>query len=217
VLLHVDNEVTEFSDNANRLNVAVSRAIEQLIVVVSDEDARSETNVGDLVRYIQYNNFSVIESKIHSVFDYLYTSYSERRRKLLSKHKNISRYDSENLMHAKIETVLKENDLNNLKIATHVPLRMIIQDTSLLTSDELKYASHVKTHVDFLIYDKVSKIPKLIVEVDGVRFHEEGSKQSERDLKKNEILRKYSLPFLRFKTDGSGEEKLLLQALKPTI
>ncbi|OFZ31905.1 MAG: hypothetical protein A2622_11850 [Bdellovibrionales bacterium RIFCSPHIGHO2_01_FULL_40_29] len=217
ILSTVDNEATEFSDNSNRLNVAVSRAIDQLIVVVSDEDVRSDTNIGDLIRYIQYNNFAVIESKIHSVFDYLYASYSERRRKLLAKSKNVSQYDSENLMLAIIETVLKKNDLSNLKVAIHVPLRMIIRDTSLLTSDELKYATNVNTHVDFLIYDKVSKTPKLIVEVDGTRFHQDGSKQSVRDLMKNKILQKYNLLFLRFKTDGSGEEELLSQALKPTV
>jgi len=45
----------------------------------------------------------------------------------------------------------------------------------------------------------------LIVEVNGVSFHEEGSRQSERDLMKNEILRKYRVLFLRFKTNGSGQ------------
>ncbi len=215
ILSTVDNEVTEFSDNSNRLNVTVSRAIDQLIVVVSDEDVRTDTNIGDLIRYIQYNNFAIIESKIHSVFDYLYASYSERRRILLAKSKNVSKYDSENLMYAKIETILKKNDLSNLKVAVHVPLRMIIRDTSLLTPDELKYATNVNTHVDFLIYDRVGKTPKLIVEVDGTRFHKEGSKQFERDFMKNKILQKYNLLFLRFKTNGSGEEELLSQALKP--
>jgi superfamily I DNA and/or RNA helicase len=214
ILSTVDNEVTEFSDNANRLNVAVSRAIDQLIVVVSDEDTKSDTNIGDLIRYIQYNNFQIVESKIRSVFDYLYASYSYERRKLLAKSKKISRYDSENLMYAKIETVLRENDLTHFKIATHVPLRMIIQESNLLNTDELKYAMNVNTHVDFLIYDNVSKIPKLIVEVDGIQFHQEGSKQAKRDLMKNEILKKYDLPLLRLKTDGSGEDRLLLQALK---
>lgn len=213
ILSTVDNEVTEFSDNSNRLNVAVSRAIDQLIVVASDEDVKSDTNIGDLIRYIQYNNFSLIESKIHSVFDYLYSSYSAKRRQLLSKNKNVSQYDSENLMFTVIEKILRTNNLNNLKVAVHVPLRMIIKDTSLLTPDELKYATNVNTHVDFLIYDRVRKTPKLIVEVDGTRFHQDGSKQSQRDLMKNQILEKYDLLFLRFKTDGSGEEGLLSKAL----
>lgn len=71
----------------------------------------------------------------------------------------------------------------------------------------------MNTHVDFLIYDRVRKTPKLIVEVDGTRFHQDGSKQSQRDLMKNQILEKYDLLFLRFKTDGSGEEGLLSKAL----
>lgn len=215
ILSTVDNEVTEFSDNANRLNVAVSRAIDQLIVVVSEEDTKSDTNIGDLIRYIQYNNFQVIESKIRSVFDYLYASYFQERRKFLAKSKKVSRFDSENLMYARIEAILKENDLTHFKIATHVPLRMILRESNLLNADELKYAMNVNTHVDFLIYDNVSKLPKLIIEVDGIQFHQEGSKQAKRDLMKNEILKKYDLPILRLKTDGSGEDKLLLQALSP--
>ena len=98
ILSTVDNEITEFADNANRLNVAVSRAVEQLIVVVNDTDSLKDTNIGDLVRYIEYNNFAVIDSKVYSVFDYLYRSYSERRKKFLSKHKRVSEYDSENLI-----------------------------------------------------------------------------------------------------------------------
>ena len=214
ILSTVDNEVTEFSDNSNRLNVAVSRAIDQLIVVASDEDVKSDTNIGDLIRYIQYNNFSLIDSKIHSVFDYLYSSYSERRRQLLSKNKKVSQFDSENLMFTLIDTVLRENNLNNLKVALHVPLRMIIKDFSLLSEDELKYASNVNTHVDFLIYDKVSKTPKLIIEVDGVKYHQDGSKQAARDLMKNLILNKYNLRYLRFKTDGSGEKEIIVENLK---
>ncbi|WP_187149528.1 DEAD/DEAH box helicase, partial [Treponema endosymbiont of Eucomonympha sp.] len=60
VLSTVDNEVGEFADNANRLNVAVSRAITQLIVVVSAADSERDTNIGDLVRYIKYNNREVV-------------------------------------------------------------------------------------------------------------------------------------------------------------
>ncbi len=39
-----------------------------------------------------------------------------------------------------------------------------------------KYASHHNTHIDFLIYNKISKIPLLAVEVDGYKYHKEGIK-----------------------------------------
>jgi 2',3'-cyclic-nucleotide 2'-phosphodiesterase (5'-nucleotidase family) len=62
----------DFVDNPNLINVAVSRAVEKLIVVVSEGSEEWQgTNIGDLVRYIKYNNFEVIESQIYSVFDLL--------------------------------------------------------------------------------------------------------------------------------------------------
>ena len=38
ILSTVDNKITDFTDNANRLNAAVSRAIEQLIIVLNSGD-----------------------------------------------------------------------------------------------------------------------------------------------------------------------------------
>ena len=214
ILSTVDNEITEFADNANRLNVAVSRAVEQLIVVVNDSDSLKDTNIGDLVRYIEYNNFTVVDSKVYSVFDYLYKSYAERRKKFLAKQKRISEYDSENLMYALITSVLKEKGLNNYGLTVHASLKMIIRDTTLMTSSEKKYAMNDWTHVDFVIFDTIDKSPQLVVEVDGTKYHAEGTKQAERDAIKNEILNKYGLPILRFRTDGSEERKQLIEMLQ---
>lgn len=213
ILSTVDNQITEFVDNANRLNVAVSRAVEQLIVVVNDSDSLKDTNIGDLVRYIEYNNFTVINSEVYSVFDYLYRGYSERRRKFLSKHKRVSKYDSENLMHILIVDVLKDKCRNRFEVAVHVPLKMIIRDTSLMSPPEKNYAMNILTHVDFLIFDTIDKSPRLVVEVDGAKYHAEGTRQSERDTIKNEILNKYGLPILRFRTDGSDERKQLIEVI----
>jgi len=214
ILSTVDNEITAFADNANRLNVAVSRAIEQLIVVVNSGDIHTDTNIGDLVRYIDYNNFSVIESQIYSVFDYLYKNYAERRIKYLAKQKRVSEYESENLMYSLIRDVLKEERFSRFDAVAHVPLRMLIRDFKKLSESERKYAENIITHVDFLIFDKIDKTPRLAVEVDGAAFHTDGSRQSERDAMKNEILGKYDLPLIRFRTDGSGERNRLIVALE---
>lgn len=47
----------------------------------------------------------------------------------------------------------------------------------------------------------------LAIEMAGSGFHEAGSKQAERDMKKNSVLEKCAVPFLRLRTDGSGEKK----------
>jgi superfamily I DNA and/or RNA helicase len=213
ILSTVDNEITEFADNANRLNVAVSRAIEQLIVVINNGDTKTDTNIGDLVRYIQYNNFSTIDSKVYSIFDYLYSHYNKQRQKFLKKQKRVSKYESENLMYALIKKLLNDKQFSCFNVAVHVPLKMIICDTSNLSAAEKQYAENSLTHVDFLIFDIFGKMPCLAIEVDGAGFHAVGSRQAERDAMKNNILKKYGLPIARFRTDGSGEEERLINAL----
>lgn len=217
ILSTVDNEISKFTDNANRLNVAVSRAIEQLIIVINDGNEASDTNIGDLVRYVRYNNLEVIQSGIYSVFDYLYKSYNNKRNELLRKQGRVSEYDSENLMNVLIRSVLKNERFSKFDVALHVPLKMIIRNFDRLDEDEKRYAQNILTHVDFLIFDRLGKIPELIVEVDGVAFHKEGSRQSERDRMKNRILEKYGLPFIRFRTNESGERERLVSKLNGII
>jgi very-short-patch-repair endonuclease len=74
------------------------------------------------------------------------------------------------------------------------------------------FASNHLTHVDFLIYSKVTHLPVLVVEVDGFSYHKT-DKQQERDGVKNSILKKYNIPIVRFNTVGSGEKNRLIAAL----
>ncbi len=72
----------------------MSRAKKKLILVVT-EMSNQKSNIIDLINYIEYNNFEVIDSQIYSIFDYLYKQYSEERKEFLKNHKKISEYDSE--------------------------------------------------------------------------------------------------------------------------
>jgi hypothetical protein len=217
ILSTVDNEISEFTDNANRLNVAVSRAIEQLIVVVSGGDDMKDKNLGDLVRFVEYNNVEVINSEIRSCFDYLYKNYREQRERLLRTQGRVSEHDSENLMYGVICKVLGEERFAKFDAAVHVPLKMILRDMTRLDADEKRYAQNYLTHVDFLIFDKMGKTPRLVIEVDGTAFHAKRTRQAERDEMKNSILKKYGLPCERFKTDGSGEYERLAAALNRIV
>ena len=208
----VDNEIREFVDDPKLLNVAISRAEDKFILVIGN-DSISDGNIADLVSYIEYNNLEVSESKIYSVFDMLYEANTEERNRFLSKHKRISEYDSENLMYAALTDMFK--DRNELNVACHVPLGMLIRDRSLLTERELTYVTNSLTHVDFLVYNRVSKKPVLIIEVDGYQFHKEGTKQSERDKIKDAVLSKYSIPFIRLSTIGSGEKEMIPERIFP--
>lgn len=65
----------------------------------------------------------------------------------------------------------------------------------------------------FLLFNQMDKQPVLAIEVDG-GSHKSGSKQAERDAKKNSILDKCAIPLLRLRTDGSGEKEKIRNALK---
>lgn len=213
ILCTVDNEVSDFTDNLNRLNVAVSRAVNQLIIVTDGNASEKGSNIRDLINYIQYNNLKVIQSEIYSVFDYLYKSYFMQREVLLKRQKRVSEYDSENLMYGLICEVLKAEPFFKLDVVLHVPLKMIIRDPHNLNDEETAYAMNILTHVDFLIYDKLGKQPVLVVEVDGYAYHDQNKRQGQRDKLKDEILQKYNIPIARFKTNESNEKKRLTEVL----
>ena len=217
ILTSVDNVITDFVDDPHMLNVAVSRAVHSLSVVASQEPGNGQTNYGDLARYIEYNNFEVIQSRVYSVFDMLYQGYAEQRKAYLQKHKKVSEYDSENLMYSVIQEILSEERYSAIGCAVHVSLATMVKDYEPLTAEERRYARNPLTHVDFLLFNRMDKQPVLAIEVDGTRFHEAGSKQAERDIKKNAILEKCSLPLLRLRTDGSGEAAKIQDSLQGVL
>lgn len=213
ILSTVDNEISDFTDNPNRLNVAVSRAVEQLILVVNGNENQKDNNISDLIQYIEYNNFSVIQSDLNSIFDLLYKGYEEERAKIIRKSGKVSEFDSENLMFGLIKQVLADEKFLKYDVLLHFPIRWLIKDFSKLDEQESKYASNPLTHLDFLIYNKLGKVPVLGIEVDGFEFHKDGTRQAERDKMKDEIFEKYNFPLLRFKTNESNEKEKLTNKL----
>lgn len=217
IISTVDDKITDFADNPYLLNVAVSRAKKKLVVVVSGNEQSPEKNIIDLIAYIQYNNFEVRDSKIYSIFDYLYKQYTVARQKYLSTHRQISEYDSENLMYALISDILSINNYASLDVVCHFPLNMLIRNPDLLNDRECEYAMNPATHLDFLIFNRLSKRPVLVVEVDGYDFHKEGTVQAERDQLKDRILYLYNIPILRFSTNGSSEKEIIELKLEELV
>jgi len=214
ILSTVDNQITPFTDNPNRLNVAVSRAVRQLILLIHGNRKETDTNIGDLIQYIRYNNMEVIKSEINSIFDLLYKSYNEERKEYLKKRKRISKYDSENLMYGLICDVLKQEHFSKrYAVSEQIPLSELLRTLDKLDGPQKAYAENERTKVDFVIFNKLGFVPVLAVEVDGHSFHRAGSEQEKRDLMKNVILEKYGLPLIRFRTTGSGERERLETAL----
>ena len=82
-----------------------------------------------------------------------------------------------------------------------------------MTVEEQRFVNTGLSHIDFLIFNKVTKMPILAIEVDGFYYHRDGTRQAERDALKDHILEVYGLPLLRFKTNGSGEREMLSKKL----
>ena len=217
IISTVDDEISDFADDPYLINVAVSRAKKKLILVVTGNEQSKESNIIDLINYIEYNNFEVMDSQIYSIFDYLYKQYSEERKEFLKNHKKISEYDSENLMYVLIEELLRDSRYSSLDVVCHFPMNMLIRNLELLNEQECKYAMNPATHIDFLIYNRISKKPVLAIEVDGYEYHKNGTVQAARDMLKNHILQLYQIPLLRFQTNGSGERKIIAEWLEKLV
>lgn len=193
ILSTVDNSPTAFSDDPNLLNVAISRAKTHLCVVTNGNDMPQDSNLAQLIAYIRYNNFEIKDSRLHSVFDLLYKQYTEERLAYGKSRSIVSEYLSENIMYDTIMAAIAKLGKRNTGVLCHYPLARLIADWSILDEQEKAYASSPLTHIDFLIYNTLTKQPLQAIEVDGWHFHKENEAQRSRDTLKDRILAKFEL------------------------
>lgn len=205
----------DFVDDPQMINVAVSRAIRQFILV-TDHDLfyKKGKDIGDLIRYIQYSTLdeNVIESQVVSIFDLLYRNYSSKLLRLKAKMKSSAPYKSEEALRVLLEDILSKEEFHRFAYAQQVLLRNLLNDTVLLTPDELIYVNN-RASLDFVVFYKQDKTCVLVIEVDGFAFHENNPDQLIKDKLKDNILRKYGIRVLRLPTNGSGEEEIIRNAL----
>lgn len=200
IMTTVDNTPTEFSDDPNLLNVAISRAKTRLCIVTNGNEIPKDSILAQLIAYVQYNNFEVKESKLRSVFDLLYKPYTAERLQYESEHAGISRYLSENLIYDLLTKAIKELGMTNIAVLCHYPLSKLIGDWDMLDNEETAFAGSPCSHVDFLVYNSLTKQPVLTIEVDGWSYHKNNSVQQHRDPVKDRILTKFGLAHHRILT-----------------
>lgn len=193
IMSTVDNEPTEFSDDANLLNVAISRAKTHLCIVTNGNEMPQESNLAQLIAYMQYNNFQVRDSKLHSVFDLLYKQYTAERLAYEAVHPAVSEHLSENIVYELLVKAIAELGMTNTDVLCHYPLSRLIGDWNLLTDEEQSFAESPFSHVDFLIYNSLTKQPLQTIEVDGWQFHKNSDVQQYRDTLKDQLLAKFGL------------------------
>lgn len=210
----VDNQPTDFSDDPNLMNVAVSRAKKDLYLVVTGNEIPKGTHIADLIDYITYNNGEVVQSDIRSIFDALYADMDESFIKRLQSSGVES--PAELLTYEMIKDILLGSQYSKLGIRLNYPVREILRDTSLLSEEEKAFVLKPWTHTDLLLFNRVSKQPVLAIETDGHTFHQADGAESQkvRDAMKDAIFAKYHIPLIRLGTTGSGERARVVEVLE---
>lgn len=203
--------VSNFVTNEKLLNVAISRAIDKIYLVVSDKVYNSKNNsISQFIDYIKYNSNNDIKGTVVSVFDELYkTQYDIIKKSSL--YKKVDSYAEEIILKL-IKKILK--DYNNFEVALHVRLSDLVSNIEGFSFDELKYIKHKWTHVDFVIFNKVTYKPVLCIEVDGTKYHDYNDVQKEHDLIKTKVLEVNNIKLLRIRTNESDEKDKIVTYLE---
>lgn len=201
ILSMVKSTPTKFSNKDDLINVAVSRAKKRLYIVTSSNDLPEDSNLAQLIAYAQYHGCQVQESTLRSVFDLLYSQYTaERLAYLGAKPLQQGWYLSERLVYDALMEAIQQIGWDCIGVLCHYPLAQLIQDWSLLSPQEQAFAQSPLAHVDFLLYNTLTKRPLMTIEVDGWNYHQGSRTQQARDALKDVILHKYQLKPHRLST-----------------
>ena len=134
----VKNQIEKFIDNPNLINVAVSRAEEEFIIVKPESmELPHGTNIGDLIRYMCYTtdaDKTIVHGKVYSVFDLLYKEYNKICTSFLSSNHNINGSVAEVIIHKLLaEKVLKSNSqYSSIDFVREYKLRDLVDRKSVV-------------------------------------------------------------------------------------
>ena len=202
------------------VNVAVSRAIEQFVIVTDNKLFNENGNdIKALLKYIKYNELDsdIIDSQIVSVFDLLYKDYSNKLEKLNRSLLHRSRYKSENIMDTILNNAFSNKEFKDFKYEREILMRNLFKDLNNLSEEEKIYVNN-GARIDFVIYDNMDNKPLLFIEVDGFSFHKNNYMQLERDNLKDSISKKNGINVLRFETSGkSYNEEDIINEIKKEL
>ncbi len=209
-----DEEKNDFLNDPNLLNVAFSRAKNKLIVVASKELLYQEnTTLSDFSKYLNYycSDAIIQNTKVYSVFDLMFDEYNEILEELKVKMLKISKFDSENIIGTVIKDICQSKSFSMFDFKFNYPLKYVVDVSAISDKEDFAFANNRLTHCDFLIYHKLDKSVKLIVEVDG-RQHKE-STQAKRDARKDHIIKNAGYKILRLTTDTVACKEKIEKAL----
>lgn len=200
-----DSSAPVFVDDPRMINVAVSRAQDRLVVVANPDLPQQCVHLRDLISYIEHQAPSqAVRSDIVSVFDVLYAAYATALKGLARKMRGRAPFASEEVVMVVIEELLAQERFQRLQMSYQVFLYNLLPTSLALTDAEAAFVRH-RSSVDFVISDRVTGAVLGAIEVDGFSYHQDDSRQLQRDALKDSILAKSGVPLLRLPTTGSGE------------
>ena len=209
-VFYKDPEQTDFLNNPNLINVAISRAKKELYVIATTEALNQRgTLLNDLYNYTQYYSTSSkhIKTTTLSVFDLMYDDYSPILKEMKERMKKVSSFSSENIVATVIDDICKSRQYGMLSFKFNYPLRKIISPDTIKDNEDRNFILSPGTHCDFVIFDDLNKRIQLIVEVDGKQHEKEIQKK--RDQRKDRIINFFAIDMLRIKTtDVNVKEKI---------
>lgn len=210
----VQNQITDFNNNPNLINVAISRAKNRFVVVAPESiKKQQDSNLASLINYIEYRDPEfkyTSHSKYSSIFDVLYQQ-NDKYRDVLQKKKG-KESPAETIFRRLVDQVLSEKrkELSwGFKQEYYlIDLFKKTADIGSLSQEEWNYALN-GAKIDFLVFDFMANKPVLAIEIDG-RYHKQKDQQR-KDAMKDHILTVMGIRHCRFSTDsvrGMEEEKL---------
>ena len=204
----------EFYDSDAMTNVIVSRAKDRFIVVTTHGGVRLSRNIRTLLDYIEmYDPSAVVQSDIVSIFDVLYNAYSASlERYSRAKWADRRRSPAENVADQCLREILAEPAYSRFGYQIEVFLKDALPNTRRLSEEQRAFV-FTDSALDFGVYSRVTGRLVLAIEVDGWQYHGASDTQRKRDARKDSIMAAYGVPVLRLPTNGSGEERLIREAL----
>ena len=212
----VSNQINDFIDQAEIINVAVSRAIDQFIMVMPHSyELVPGSNIGDLIRYIEHwNPYGSVYSNIISYFDLLHPVHSKVLDEFEKRIKGNSRYLSENICETLLNDILAEEPkYSGFYVRHNYPLYLLTPNKTGLTQREIDFSNNRLAHVDFLIINRCDNSYVLAIEVDGYMYHSH-LEQEERDKIKDKVLDLNGIELLRMSTRGIMEKDAIRRKLQ---
>ena len=178
---------TWLKNNKELINVAVSRAKDQLIVLSSSKELErlheksDDDDLYELVQYVKHNGETTVTPKTNASRALEIKPYSTETEQAFL----------ENLNHA-LDNVL--NTDHKCTVQKEVSISHVFQDNC--NYNDLFYTGRF----DFVVYERQPRTkidqPILAIELDG-REHQEKSVVMERDRKKNQICREHGFELIR--------------------